>query len=947
MKQHNKNQRLLTASRHDPRGLQHTVNKQRQLWARLRWVCWLSLACAAATLSRAIAAEPVDTPPAFSALPATALRQFDVPTPAMRSANQVAAASAIALAIPHSQLDIRHSQRHSNGDVTISGRITIDGAQYQLVLTQGKAGAIGELRGASHQLLLQQDNKLYVADLAAANLLEPSYERDLVRPSLQHQHAAQPALSQQQATSQPADGPDFSIVDVMLIYPPEVAQAYPNGLADTLMNQLVASANQAFVDSNIQLQLRLVHRQQVDYQQPSNFTALDDLQQALQPTDRPAVEPSLANVLQLRNQYGADLVAMIRTHDLNERGVCGVAYFPGTAGDILINISNVGISGGSNCIDTFTHEVGHNFGAGHQYVNGQSVGARPAAGALIVPGKFNTIMSSIGTGDINRNYKLNRFSNPALTCAAVACGDSNTANNAATVNYYAPINAALRPAVSSLVVTAPPRSNIDSDGDGVTDLTDVFPHDRTEQSDRDNDNVGDNADKFPDNLAEQRDFDQDGIGDNADLDDDNDGTPDTSDALPFDASDNSDRDGDGVGDKTDQLPTNFQEVQDSDTDGSGNRFDQDNDNDGVTDYDLRSNGKQQLVVVNAGSGDVLLLDPADGRKLDVLYQAPSGGFSFRSDLVSLSPSQLALVQFSDVIRLDRQQKTSATLLRRAAISSAFTVNLLKTGDNQSNSKLWLSNGLNPSTLESFEFGNSGMQGNSNKLRGEATYRDIMQLDNNTYLLVVRDSNQILSFNPASPSQTRVWASGTGLNKPEQLALASDGSVLVTNAGSRAVSRFSAAGQYLGELISAGSGGLGVPACIGVDNSGFIYLCSSDNHQILKYSANGAPLGVLASGPSAGINQPVSLQLVGAPLDTAPLDPSNDSDGDGVANNKDKYPLDASRSADSTEPPLKPDTPAGNSGGASGLISLLLGLLLGLIIAWRRRKFELRIPPDAH
>ena len=100
--------------------------------------------------------------------------------------------------------------------------------------------------------------------------------------------------------------------------------------------------------------------------------------------------------------------------------------------DIVINISNVGISGGSNCIDTFTHEIGHNFGAGHQFRDGKSVGAQPTAGAYIVPGKFNTVMSSIGTGDINRNYGLNRFSNPRLNCASVTCGDPQQADNAAT-----------------------------------------------------------------------------------------------------------------------------------------------------------------------------------------------------------------------------------------------------------------------------------------------------------------------------------------------------------------------------------------------------------------------------------------------------------------------------------------------------------------------------------
>ena len=884
-------------------------------------------------------------PAAFAEIPAAAIQHYQL---AERSSQRGASPSGtlasstvpsllqfdaqaqpvLSLPIAGSKVDLYHSERHANGDITVSGTVTMDGLVYQLLLTQGSAGAIGELQGASTFWLQQRGNQLYLVDVAAAGLVEPPNHNDVMRPAV-------PRIANNIQTFAPTvqqvNGQDFTIVDIMMLYPPEVTAVYPNGLADTLMTQLVAKANQAFVDSGVSVQLRLVHRQLVNYQKPTNFSAIDDLRFALDQSQAGNVDSSLAQVRAWRDQYGADIVAMIRTHDLNERGVCGVALFPQTFGDILINISNVGISGGSSCGYTFTHELGHNFGAGHQFVNGVTVGSRPSAGAFIVNGKFNTVMSSIGTGDVNRNYSLHRFSNPDLTCAGVPCGDRARADNAAAVQFYAPLNAALRPAVSTELINPPPVSNPDTDADGMPDRTDNFPFDATEQSDRDNDGIGDNADRFPNNPAEQRDFDQDGIGDNSDPDDDNDGVADSNDALPFDATDSVDRDSDSVGDKTDELPTNFQEFRDSDKDGIGNRFDPDNDNDGVTDFDNRRDGAQQLLVVNAGNGQIIALNPANGQKIETLYQAPTGGFSFRSDLVSLSPGQLAFVQFSDVLRLDRPSKKTDVLLKRSAITTAFSVGLLKTGETQAQSRLWLTNGLGASSLEYFDFSQNAMQGSPNKLRTENVWRDLLAL-NGSILTVERNTNQILSFNQSqNPLRSTVWASGSGLNKPEQLALLPDGSVLVTNAGSRNVSRFSASGQYQGEFISAGSGGLGSPGCIAVDNGGNVYVCSTDTNKILKFSSNGAPMAELASADSVGLNQPVSLLLAGAVLDTAPLDPNNDSDGDGVANRLDLFPLDASRSA--TEPPVVTPPASKNSSGGSAGWFMLLCLA---VVSWRRR-----------
>ena len=66
------------------------------------------------------------------------------------------------------------------------------------------------------------------------------------------------------------------------------------------------------------------------------------------------------------------------------------------------------------------------------------------------------------------------------------------------------------------VASALAPQGVDSDGDGIEDARDAYPHDAMEWSDRDHDGTGDNADRFPDDPAEVADSDNDGVGDNAD-----------------------------------------------------------------------------------------------------------------------------------------------------------------------------------------------------------------------------------------------------------------------------------------------------------------------------------------------------------------------------------------------------------------------------------------------
>jgi hypothetical protein len=123
--------------------------------------------------------------------------------------------------------------------------------------------------------------------------------------------------------------------------------------------------------------------------------------------------------------------------------------------------------------------------------------------------------------------------------------------------------------------------DLDDDGDGEPDVTDVFPLDPSEQFDLDGDGIGNNtdpdrdgdgtpngSDALPDNLLETRDTDGDGIGNDADLDDD------THDFTGV---------GDGVPDILDDFDFNPLEWKDSDGDGIGDNADSDDDNDGFPD----------------------------------------------------------------------------------------------------------------------------------------------------------------------------------------------------------------------------------------------------------------------------------------------------------------------------------------------------------------------------
>lgn len=150
------------------------------------------------------------------------------------------------------------------------------------------------------------------------------------------------------------------VIDVMVVYTP-AAQTHAGGAAAlaNLINLSISETNTSYVNSDVTQRIRLVHTAQVDYTEVSNFgTNLSNL--------RIGSGGGLGGVAALRNQHGADLVAML-IHATSP-SACGIAYVMTT---ITTAFEPFGYSvTDTACLSpnfTFAHELGHNMGAQHDW----------------------------------------------------------------------------------------------------------------------------------------------------------------------------------------------------------------------------------------------------------------------------------------------------------------------------------------------------------------------------------------------------------------------------------------------------------------------------------------------------------------------------------------------------------------------------------------------------
>jgi streptogramin lyase len=89
--------------------------------------------------------------------------------------------------------------------------------------------------------------------------------------------------------------------------------------------------------------------------------------------------------------------------------------------------------------------------------------------------------------------------------------------------------------------------------------------------------------------------------------------------------------------------------------------------------------------------------------------------------------------------------------------------------------------------------------------------------------------------------------------------ATSGELLVGNAGSNSVSRYSATGAPLGDFVTPGSGGLASPRGMAFGQDGSLYVASRNSSSVLRYDGStGAFIDAFVSTGSGGLSTAVGL-----------------------------------------------------------------------------------------
>lgn len=266
--------------------------------------------------------------------------------------------------------------------------------------------------------------------------------------------AAPPAGASGQQSDPTAAAAGDSVVDLLVVYT-SAAKTQEGGQAamDALIALGVDSANQAYSNSQIALQLRLVHTAEVTYTESGAIAT--DLTRLRHTSDG-----IMDQVHQLRDQHKADLVALIVDNGGNS---CGIAY-------VMTNGPRAGFASSAfsvtarDCIanNTLAHEMGHNMGNAHDRATGGTGVFAYSYGYRDEIGRFRTVMAyACPTVSCPR---VKYFSNPNIMINGRPAGidhtlnPSNSADNARSMNEVRQTVAAWRTGTADLTPPAAPAN---------------------------------------------------------------------------------------------------------------------------------------------------------------------------------------------------------------------------------------------------------------------------------------------------------------------------------------------------------------------------------------------------------------------------------------------------------------------------------------------------------
>ena len=394
------------------------------------------------------------------------------------------------------QFEYERYVEHPSGDWTWVGRAKDGAASEEVILTFGEHAAFGSISqpgqaplkltmsGGVSWLIETDRSQIAGIDNSATRPRKPDF---LVPPKIKAGGGASAESSPAAAAAVSAPAAATTTVDVLLGYTSGFAAAQGGpSQAVTRLNNMVEITNQAYANSQVDARVRLVHAMQVSYpDNTSNDSTLEALTGFRAPSTRTTPDAAFAALRSARDQYGADLVSLVRQFNTPENDGCGIAWLIG-GGQSGINSSDEyfgysvvsdGRDAGSDgktyfCREeTLAHELGHNMGSQHDRiaatVDGSlkyglypySFGQKTTADA----GNFYTVMAYGDSGQIS--YRT--FSNPRTTyCGGLPCGVAEQSDNARSLALSMPIAASFR----NQVVPSGSRTPDDINGDGKSDI---------------------------------------------------------------------------------------------------------------------------------------------------------------------------------------------------------------------------------------------------------------------------------------------------------------------------------------------------------------------------------------------------------------------------------------------------------------------------------------------
>ena len=353
------------------------------------------------------------------------------------------------------------------GATTFVGYLKDYGNDFRMVVTYSASGAQGQISTPYGLYLIRTIGKRqWLIDVGGSDLhrLVPTsndgLDQDDVVPASAiegesvRQAAAAPMTSVSKLmTSGSSSVSDNTRIDLLVLYTPGLEVKNGGvGQVRTRIQNLVALANQAYIDSGVDISLRLVAAVKIDA--PDYSSQLDTLNAITKGTS------PYNNVEWLRNAYGADLVSLLRPFSMTQGGLCGTGWVGGTNGASIALYRDQGYSVVSDGRDngyycsayTLAHELGHNMGNVHDRATvaqqDGNHGVFPYSFGYGISGQFGTIMSYIGS-------EVGKFSNPDKMCKGqMPCGIaesdvSNSADNARSLNNTRRYVAAYTPEASA------------------------------------------------------------------------------------------------------------------------------------------------------------------------------------------------------------------------------------------------------------------------------------------------------------------------------------------------------------------------------------------------------------------------------------------------------------------------------------------------------------------